>query len=112
MGRRTILTRVAGVYKHDTTTGPFSLVRRVLYELIPSRIRDALGQMMIFQESLSIQILQSNEVIGIDEASGNLMGYVPPLVRPMLMGFRKTTDSFLAPPTALLLPGHGALQPC
>ena len=40
--RGAILARIAGIYQHDTATGPFSLVRRDLHELMPSGIGDAL----------------------------------------------------------------------
>ena len=58
--------------------------------------------MMVFQKPLSIQILQSDEIIGVDQVAGNLMSGVPPLVRHMLMSFREATDRFLTPPNASL----------
>ena len=40
--RGAILARIARIHEHDTATGAFSLVRRGLHELMPSRIGNTL----------------------------------------------------------------------
>lgn len=59
--------------------------------------------MIIFQEPVSIQILQSEKVAGIDEVSSHLMGYIPPWVRftRLLVGFLALRKQAMVKQTAM-----------
>src|SRR5713101_3318050 len=54
----TELAGVAWVNQYDATASLLCFARRVLYELIPRRIRDAFRQAVVFEHSVCIQVLK------------------------------------------------------
>ncbi|WP_274432125.1 hypothetical protein [Alicyclobacillus sp. ALC3] len=58
-----------GIDQYDTTTSFFRFVRGVVYELIPRRINNAFGKVVISQHSLHVQIFKSKESVVIHECS-------------------------------------------
>ena len=53
-----------------TITGPFRLVRRGSYQLVPSSIRYMLCKTMILDHALDIQVFKGYQVIGFDQGQG------------------------------------------
>jgi hypothetical protein len=100
---RAELTCVFGIDQYDTTTSFFRFVRGVLYKLIPRRINDAFGKVVIFHHSLHVQIFKSNESVAIDQFSRHFVRVVPALIRDMLMQSRQFSDGFATTNRPLLL---------
>src|SRR5262245_41385049 len=65
---RAVLRRVGWIHLDDHTAGAFSLARQDQDELTPSRVTDALGEMMILHHPSHVQIFDGHRV----ELSHNL----------------------------------------
>jgi hypothetical protein len=70
--RATLGTSLAGVTwinQYDATTGTLSLVRRVLHQLMPSGVSNALGQVAVLEQVPNIQIFKGNQAKLIDQTA-------------------------------------------
>ena len=77
---RTSLGCAFGIDQHHTTTSLFRFVPSALYQSIPGRIRDALGQVVILEHPFVIQLLKGNDAVLIDQLAGKFVGEVLPAV--------------------------------
>ena len=75
---RAILTGVRGVHRHKLPTGPYCLVRKEAGELAPRHVMDALGETAVVDHPVDRQILDSDQVKGVDDATTMLMREVAP----------------------------------
>lgn len=82
------LTRILGINEHDMTTRFYRFVRGVCDELMPRRIDNAFGQMMILHHALHVQVLNRDEAIAIDDLARDFVCIILALVRDVLMRLR------------------------
>lgn len=82
---RAKLTGILGINQYNTTSSLFRFVHRELYELIPSRINNALGKAVILHHALYVKVLESNETIPVDEFPRYLVCIILALVRNVLI---------------------------
>ena len=79
---RTHLGRVARVNCYHAATGPFCLVRRVLYQLIPGGVTDAFIQAVpaLGLHLLNVQVLKGDELVAVHQLPAELVGEIPTAV--------------------------------
>jgi hypothetical protein len=70
------LSCALGINQHNTTTSIFRFVYSVLYQSIPSRIRDAFGEVVILEHPIVIQLLKGYYAVLIDQLAGKLVGKI------------------------------------
>src|SRR5262245_61713950 len=75
---RAVLTRVRGVHSHDSPTGPCCLMREQVCELTPRRVVNTLGETVIMHHPIDRQILDSDHIKPVHDATAVLMGEVTP----------------------------------
>ena len=73
---RAILTGVRGVHRHTPATGPCCLVRKEAGELTPRRITNALGETMVVDHPVDRQVLDRDQIKGVDNATAVLVSEV------------------------------------
>lgn len=89
---------VSGVNQHNTTTSAFRLVRSELHKFFPAHIRNAPVDLMVpvGLHPLNIQVLKSDELIGINQLPAFLMGEILTPVGLPLVGVLQGADNSLA----------------
>jgi len=68
--------RVAGIDQYHPTTGAFCLVRRGVDQLVPRRVRNALGEAMVLEHPGRVQVLKDDNLIFARPPSGQFVGKV------------------------------------
>jgi hypothetical protein len=63
------LTGIAWVNQCDPTTGAFSLVRRVLHQLIPGGVSNALGKVAVLEHVPDVQIFKGDQAELVDQTA-------------------------------------------
>jgi hypothetical protein len=94
----------------NDATGTFSLVGRVVDQLVPRGVVDGFGEHPGCQP-FDVQVLERDMRKAGNEARGQLVREVLPLVRGPGIMPGEPQFCFLALPTATLAAGQGALQP-
>jgi len=85
----TALTGVARVNQYDTTASIFRFAQRVLYKLVPRRIRNAFRQAVVFEHPLYIQVLKGQHAEAVGQLPAFLVSKVTSSIR---YSFVDTTD--------------------
>src|SRR5579859_5370366 len=73
---RAILRRVRWVHRDKRSTGPRCLVRKQIGELTPGGVMDTLGQTMVMHHAVDRQVLNRDQIKGVDDAAALLVGEV------------------------------------
>jgi putative transposase len=91
---RAILRRVGRIHFDYLTTSIFRFVRQNRGELTPSRVANALGEMMVLNHSSHVQIFNGDRVKLLDEIERRLVMKVRALALNLLMLLRQQRDRF------------------
>ena len=79
------LTGVPGVDLHHATTSTFRLVRRVVDQLTPSSIGYALGETVVLEHPVNIQVLKRNDAKLVDQPPTEFVGKISAAVGDALV---------------------------
>lgn len=79
------LTGVPGVDFHHATTSAFRLVRRVVDQLTPSSIGYALGETVVLEHPVNIQVLKRNDAKLVDQPPTEFVGKISAAVGDALV---------------------------
>ena len=79
------LTGVPGVDLHHATTSTFRLVRRVVDQLTPSSIGYALGETVVLEHPVNIQVLEGNDAKLVHQLATEFVGKISAAVRDALV---------------------------
>lgn len=89
-----ILRSVAGIHRNILTTSTYSLVRKIVCELSPSRIHDRLCQTVIMNHLVDTQVFNADDTKTVYNPPGLLMSKVVTSISDTLMNMR---DHFFSP---------------
>src|SRR5262245_25722784 len=82
---RAILRRVGRIHLDHYTTSIFRFARKDQYEFIPSRVTDALGEMMILHHPFDVQIFDGHRVEFAHDFERRLLMKIGALASDLLM---------------------------
>lgn len=85
---------MARVNQYDFTTGTFCLVREVLHQLVPGRIRDALSQAVILEHVLTVQLFESKYAVLVYQLAREFVRKVLTPVDDTLVNVLNSLTSF------------------
>ena len=108
---RTSLAGISGINLYHLPTSFCRFVRKYYDKGIPSRVSDRLGEVMIFEKSNSVQVFNSDNVVVVDNFSGNLMRCIFSLIGNVFMSTLKLPNSFPSMVIAFLTSRNFALMP-
>src|SRR5262249_40955851 len=107
---RAILRRVGWIHLDDHTAGAFSLARQDQEELAPSRVTDALGEMMILHHPFNVQIFDGHRVKLSHDLKRRLVMEIRASALNLLMPLLKQFDRFSSSLRPLFTSGDFALS--
>lgn len=107
----TFLTGVSGVHSDNVMTSSRSLVLKDREECAPTRVQNALRQMMVLHHITDGQVFDGNEVILLSVLFGRLEMMIPALAIDLEMGLCHVSGGFPSSLTAFCTPAHLALFP-
>jgi putative transposase len=107
---RAILRRVRRIHLDYLSAGAFSLARKDQDELAPSRVTDALGEMMIPDHPSHVQIFDGNRVKLSHDIERSLVVKVRALASYLLVLLRQQIGCFSSSLRSLLTSGDFALS--
>src|SRR5665213_479012 len=105
------LTRVCGIHRHEPTTGTCCLVRQIRAELAPRGITDALGQTVMVDHPVNLQVFDTDDLEAVDDLPAVLMGEVLAPIGDPLVNPSYHLPALLPGRAALCFPAHPALGP-
>jgi len=79
------LTGVMRIDQHHTVSSVFSFLRRASYQLPPCGVGDAFSEAVILDHPLNVQVLETNNVVFVNELVAQLMSEVGALVDDALV---------------------------
>jgi len=107
---RAYLTGIPRVYLHYCSASFFRFADQDVDEGIPRSVSNALSKVVILQKSLSVKILNSNNVIAFHKVCGNLVGGITALIGDVLMKSLEFQNSFTPAVRAFLPASHFTLK--
>ncbi len=102
--------RIEAVNAFDMAAQKLSLVDQLSGELAPAGILDALGQTVIANHTLHVQILDFDVPVRTDQAMTQLVQKFCPMVAYLLVGFGQPQPGLVPVLTALLFPRKRTMQ--
>ncbi len=92
----TVLRCVAGVNSDHLTSGTLSLLREDGTEHRPTRVRDRLGEAVVFDHAPDVEFLDGNHAKAVDQSSSDLVNKIMTPVAHPLMDTRENSVGFLS----------------
>ena len=107
---RAYLTGIPRVYLRYCSASFFRFADQDVDEGIPRSVSDAFSKVAVLQETLSVKIFHSDEVIPFHKVSGNVVGGITALIGDVLMKSLEFQNSFTPTIRAFLSASYLALK--
>lgn len=107
---RAYLTGIPRVYLPYCSASFFRFAEQDVDEGIPRSVSNAFSKVVILQETLSVKIFHSDEVIPFHKVSGNVVGGITALIGDVLMKSLEFQNSFTSTVRAFLSASHFTLK--